>query len=44
MILKAEKEYNLDLANSVIFGDKQSDLEAGKRAGIKTLIKYKINL
>ena len=44
MILKAEKEYNLDLQNSVLYGDKQSDLEAGKRAGIKTLVKYKINL
>lgn len=44
MILKAEKDYNLDLQNSVLYGDKQSDLEAGKRAGIKTLVKYKINL
>ena len=39
MILKAEKEFNLDLSQCVLFGDKDSDIEAGRRAGIKKLIK-----
>ena len=38
MILQAQKEYNIDLVNSVLIGDKESDLEAGRRAGIKKLI------
>lgn len=35
MILQAQKEFNLDLKNSVLIGDKQSDLDAGKNAGIE---------
>tara|TARA_B100001027_G_C16084156_1_gene248661 strand:- start:86 stop:556 length:471 start_codon:yes stop_codon:yes gene_type:complete len=42
MILKAKSEFNLDIQNSFLFGDKSSDIEAGKRAGIKNLILYKI--
>jgi len=34
MILKAIDEYNLDISSCVLIGDKESDLEAGKRAGI----------
>ncbi|MEA5428587.1 D-glycero-alpha-D-manno-heptose-1,7-bisphosphate 7-phosphatase [Arcicella lustrica] len=37
MILKAQEEFNLDLEESVLFGDKESDLQAGRNAGIKTL-------
>lgn len=35
MILKAKKEFDLDLENSVLIGDKQSDIDAGINAGIK---------
>ena len=34
MILKAELELNLDLSNSILIGDKISDIEAGIAAGI----------
>ena len=34
MILQAEKEFDLDLRNSVLIGDKMSDIEAGKVAGV----------
>jgi D-glycero-D-manno-heptose 1,7-bisphosphate phosphatase len=34
MILQAEGEFNLNLSESVLVGDKESDLEAGKNAGI----------
>lgn len=38
MILKAAKELNLDLKKSILVGDKESDILAGKNAGIKRLI------
>lgn len=41
MLLKADKDFNIDFENSIVVGDKQSDLEAGKRCGIKEL--YHIN-
>ena len=34
MILKAKKEFDLDLSQSVLIGDKESDLQAGRSAGI----------
>lgn len=34
MILKAEKDFNLDLDRSIIIGDKEIDVLAGKNAGI----------
>ncbi|NQV51498.1 MAG: HAD family hydrolase [Candidatus Marinimicrobia bacterium] len=34
MILMAQSEFNLDLKNSILIGDNQSDIQAGKRAGI----------
>ena len=37
MILEAAKKYNIDLKSSVLIGDKISDIEAGKRAGISKL-------
>ncbi|MCD6353946.1 MAG: HAD family hydrolase [Prolixibacteraceae bacterium] len=35
MILKAIKEFNIDPEESVLIGDKQSDILAGENAGIK---------
>ena len=35
MILNLAKKYNIDLKNSIMIGDKQSDIKAGKNAGIK---------
>lgn len=37
MIMKASKEYNIDLKNSFVIGDKNTDIEAGIAAGCKTL-------
>jgi D-glycero-D-manno-heptose 1,7-bisphosphate phosphatase len=48
MILEAESEFGLDLASSVLIGDKESDVEAGLNAHVGTnyLIKEtgKVNL
>ena len=35
MFFNAAKKYNLDLENSIIVGDKASDLKAGLAAGLK---------
>lgn len=35
MILKAAKEFNVDLRQSILIGDKQSDIQAGVSAGIE---------
>jgi D-glycero-D-manno-heptose 1,7-bisphosphate phosphatase len=34
MILKAVKDFNIDLSKSILIGDKESDIEAGINAGI----------
>lgn len=34
MLLRASKDLDLDLANSVLIGDKWSDVQAGRRAGV----------
>ncbi len=34
MILRAARALDLDLARSLLFGDKPSDIEAGRRAGV----------
>jgi D-glycero-D-manno-heptose 1,7-bisphosphate phosphatase len=34
MIMNAVEEFNLDISACVLIGDKESDLEAGRRAGI----------
>jgi D-glycero-D-manno-heptose 1,7-bisphosphate phosphatase len=39
MILKAKRDYGLDLSRSVLIGDKESDIEAGRTAGIGHLVK-----
>lgn len=35
MIVDAQKEFHLDLSESILVGDKNSDIEAGIKAGIK---------
>lgn len=34
MLLEAAKEFNIDLKNSIIVGDKERDIEAGLNAGL----------
>jgi len=41
MILEAAKKYNIDLENSWMIGDKRSDIEAGKQAGVKNTLLLK---
>ena len=36
-IKEIEKEYNIDLKNSYVIGDKPSDIEMGNKAGCKTI-------
>jgi len=38
MFLRAAKELDLDLARSFMVGDQASDIEAGKRAGCRTIL------
>jgi len=38
MIEEATREYDLDIKNSFMVGDKISDMEAGHRAGCKTIV------
>lgn len=38
MIRRAAKEFNIDLGESFLVGDKTSDILAGKRAGLKTIL------
>ena len=40
MILRARDEFGLDLAGSVLVGDKDSDLEAGRAAGVGYNVKF----
>ena len=35
MLLKAKEEFDLDMANSIIIGDKERDIEAGLNAGLR---------
>ena len=37
MILKAADDHGLNLAKSILIGDKSSDIEAGHKAGVKRL-------
>lgn len=38
MLLKAKKEHNIDMKESYMVGDSNKDIEAGKRAGCKTIL------
>lgn len=40
MLLQAQNELDIDLKRSVLVGDKLSDIQAGKRAGVGILIYY----
>ncbi|MDR1914905.1 MAG: HAD family hydrolase [Clostridiales bacterium] len=37
MLFSARNEFNLDMRRSVLIGDKNSDMEAGRRAGVGSL-------
>ena len=43
MILQAQSELNINLNNSILIGDKESDIKAGIAAGIKKNILYTPN-
>lgn len=38
MLLRAASDHNIDLATSLLVGDKQSDMEAASRAGVKSIL------
>jgi rfaE bifunctional protein nucleotidyltransferase chain/domain len=38
LVRRAEEELNLDLSRSVMIGDKTSDVETGRRAGMRTVV------
>ena len=40
MICAAQKKYNIDLKNSILIGDKITDIEAGMQSGIEHKILY----
>jgi D-glycero-D-manno-heptose 1,7-bisphosphate phosphatase len=41
MILKAREKFELNLEQSILVGDKEDDISAGKRAGVGTTVLYK---
>ena len=43
MLLKAQKDFNLDMSKSILIGDKISDIEAGNNAFINTNILFSKN-
>jgi D-glycero-D-manno-heptose 1,7-bisphosphate phosphatase len=43
MLLKAKKDFNLDMSKSILIGDKISDIEAGNNAFINTNILFSQN-
>jgi len=38
LLFKAQKQWDIDLNRSAIFGDKASDIEAGQAAGVETFL------
>jgi D-glycero-D-manno-heptose 1,7-bisphosphate phosphatase len=40
MLLQAHKEHDVDLKRSILVGDKLSDIEAGRSAGVGTLLYF----
>jgi D-glycero-D-manno-heptose 1,7-bisphosphate phosphatase len=38
MILRAREEFDVDLARSFMVGDRWRDIEAGRRAGCRTIL------
>ena len=43
MILQAAKDWNIDLSQSYMIGDRDSDIQAGENAGCKASIKISMN-
>ncbi|GGB12347.1 hypothetical protein GCM10011491_45260 [Brucella endophytica] len=43
MILRASKEYNIDLSKSVLVGDRETDIAAAKRAGVGKSVLFSSN-
>ncbi|MDB4125225.1 D-glycero-beta-D-manno-heptose 1,7-bisphosphate 7-phosphatase [Amylibacter sp.] len=37
LLLRAQEEFNIDMGNSVMFGDKYSDYDAANRAGVENI-------
>ena len=44
MVLQAQKDFNLDLEKSILIGDKQTDIQAGMKAGIGRNILIQTNV
>ena len=38
MLIKASKDFNIDLSDSILIGDRLSDIQCGEKAGLKNLI------
>src|SRR5439155_24063439 len=38
MILRAQEKYGIDLCHSFVIGDRWRDIEAGRRAGCRTIL------
>ena len=43
MLLRAKKDFNLDMNKSILIGDKMSDIDAGRNALVKTNILFNRN-
>ena len=43
MLLQAHKDFNVNMSQSILIGDKDSDIEAGFNAGVGTLIRLNNN-
>lgn len=44
MILQAKKEFDIDLARSILIGDKESDIQAGIAAGVAVNVLFDRNI
>ena len=44
LLLQAAKDFNIDLSKSVMIGDGERDVMAGRSAGVKTVLKLKENV
>jgi len=43
MLLRAVEDWNIDISNSIMIGDRESDVLAGENAGVKTAVKIEQN-
>lgn len=43
LLLRASKDWNIDLSESYMIGDRDSDVEAGRNAGVKNSVKVETN-